>query len=409
MRVLVIAHGHPDFSVGGAEVAAYNLYKELKGRSNIEEASFLARTDMKTLNHGSFTMRREGEYLWRQDIGDWFKLRTANPDSIFSEFRAFLLIKNPDVIFMHHYVHLGVEVLREIRRTLPTCKLILTLHEYVAICHRQGQMIKNKSNKLCFRESNLDCSGCFPEFSPEDFWLRRHYIQRHFEAVDMFVSPSQFLLDRYVEWGVPNNAICVIENGQPHYEPFERQPVQSVRSTRIGYFGQITEYKGVDVLLQAVCLMQPAVRARMSVEIHAPRTDPTGSPFLELLEKLRVTLITEATLRWVGPYERSELHRRMSRVDWVVVPSVWWENSPMVIQEAFACRRPVICSNIGGMAEKVRPDVDGLHFDARNSLDLAEVLTRVVNDPQLAAALTVNINEPMGFVECADAYLALVA
>ena len=52
----------------------------------------------------------------------------------------------------------------------------------------------------------------------------------------------------------------------------------------------------------------------------------------------------------------------MAEIDWVVVPSIWWENSPLVIQEAFLHGRPVICSDIGGMAEKVRHGVDGLHF-----------------------------------------------
>ena len=52
----------------------------------------------------------------------------------------------------------------------------------------------------------------------------------------------------------------------------------------------------------------------------------------------------------------------MAEVDWVVVPSRWWENSPLVIQEAFLHSRPVICSDIGGMAEKVTDRVNGLHF-----------------------------------------------
>jgi len=56
----------------------------------------------------------------------------------------------------------------------------------------------------------------------------------------------------------------------------------------------------------------------------------------------------------------------MAAVDWVVVPSIWWENSPLVIQEAFAHGRPVICSDIGGMAEKVAHEKNGLHFRAND-------------------------------------------
>jgi glycosyltransferase involved in cell wall biosynthesis len=409
MKILVIAHGHPDFSVGGAELAAYNLFAALKAKPHVDEAYFLARTDMTSINNGAITMRRSGEYLWRQDMSNWFKLRANNVQSVHTVFREFLLAKRPDVIFMHHYVLMGVEIMREIRQTLPDCKLLLTLHEYAAICNRNGQMVKNKSNRLCYRESIQDCHSCFPEISPEDFWLRRHYVQRHFEAADGFVSPSQFLLERYVDWGIPRDRIWVIENGQPTFDPVPRVQSQTNKSARVGYFGQITEYKGVDVLLNAVHLMQPEARAKLSLEIHAAKLETQGSWLVELIDKLRLPLIAEGTLRWVGPYERSELHRRMSKVDWVVVPSIWWENSPMVIQEAFACGRPVICSNIGGMAEKVRNGVDGLHFEARNALDLAEVLTRVVNEPQLADELSANTSQPLTYSECADAYLALVA
>ena len=118
--------------------------------------------------------------------------------------------------FLHHYAHLGVEVLREIKLTLPDCVLIVTLHEYVAICNRNGQMVKNNTKKLCYRESIEDCSNCFPERTPQDFWLRKHYIQKNFEYADAFVAPSEFLRQRYIEWGIPGEHIVVIENGQPH-------------------------------------------------------------------------------------------------------------------------------------------------------------------------------------------------
>ena len=73
----------------------------------------------------------------------------------------------------------------------------------------------------------------------------------------------------------------------------------------------------------------------------------------------------------------------MAAVDWVVVPSVWWENSPLVIQEAFAAGRPVICSDIGGMAEKVSDGINGLHFRIGDPEDLAATIHRAVGTPGL--------------------------
>ena len=102
-------------------------------------------------------------------------------------------------------------------------------------------------------------------------------------------------------------------------------------------------------------------------------------------------------MRWVGSYEQTELAQRMDKVDWVVVPSIWWENSPMVIQEAFANGKPVICAGIGGMAEKVRDGVDGLHFEVRNPFDLAETMIRAAVEPGLWQKLKANIREPLAF------------
>ncbi len=408
MKILVIAHGHPDFSVGGAELAAYNLYSALKDRPEVQEITFLARTDHPSISPGAIGLKRRNEYLWRQDMSDWFRLRSAYPAAIHTTFRDFLRAKQPDVVYVHHFANIGIEILRELRQTLPDAFIALTLHEYMAICQRSGQMVKNQTQRLCYRETIEDCNLCFPEHSVQDFWLRKHFLQKHFEAADMFISPSEFLRQRYIEWGIPSEYITVIENGQPSFSRIA-ETIKRDRRNRFGFFGQVTEYKGVDLLLNAMHMMRPQTRKSMLVEIHGANLENQKEALRELVEKLRVPLIAEGSLRWVGPYEPQELHRRMSKVDWVVVPSIWWENSPMVIQEAFCCGRPVICSGIGGMAEKVRDGIDGLHFEARNPTDLADVLTRAATTDGLWDTLAANIRQPMTYSQCAEEYLRLVA
>ena len=85
----------------------------------------------------------------------------------------------------------------------------------------------------------------------------------------------------------------------------------------------------------------------------------------------------------VGKYRPPDVAQLMRDIDWVVVPSIWWENSPLVIQEAFLNRRPVICSNIGGMAEKVTDGVNGLHFRVGDPQSLAQAIRRAVETPGL--------------------------
>jgi glycosyltransferase involved in cell wall biosynthesis len=101
---------------------------------------------------------------------------------------------------------------------------------------------------------------------------------------------------------------------------------------------------------------------------------------------------TEGAVTFVGKYDHEHLPELMAHVDWVVVPSVWWENSPLVIQEAFQQGRPVICSDIGGMAEKVTDGVNGLHFGVGDPASLAEALRRAVETPGLWESLRQGIS-----------------
>jgi glycosyltransferase involved in cell wall biosynthesis len=76
------------------------------------------------------------------------------------------------------------------------------------------------------------------------------------------------------------------------------------------------------------------------------------------------------------------------------VPSIWWENSPLVIQEAFFHRRPIFCSDVGGMAEKIRDGVDGIHFRRNDAFSLAQTIENATANPRLWRSLRDGIREP---------------
>jgi glycosyltransferase involved in cell wall biosynthesis len=84
----------------------------------------------------------------------------------------------------------------------------------------------------------------------------------------------------------------------------------------------------------------------------------------------------------------------MRSVDAVIVPSIWWENSPLVIQEALSSLRPIICSDIGGMAEKVRDGIDGFHFRAGDPRSLAELLATLGRAPERLQAMQSTMGRP---------------
>ena len=106
-------------------------------------------------------------------------------------------------------------------------------------------------------------------------------------------------------------------------------------------------------------------------------------------------------VRFYGSYRSAELPSLMKDVDWLIIPSIWWENSPVVIQEAFLHGRPIIASNIGGMAEKVTHNVDGIHFRNASVEDLIDRLTDVLRTPDLWDRLRARIQRPIDRQECA--------
>jgi glycosyltransferase involved in cell wall biosynthesis len=113
------------------------------------------------------------------------------------------------------------------------------------------------------------------------------------------------------------------------------------------------------------------------------------------------------SVKFHGTYRREELPRLMAEIDWVIVPSIWWENSPLVIQEAFSHRRPVICSDIGGMAEKVKPYQSGLHFRVGNARDLANRLVEAATTPDLWESLRAGIVPPPTIAETSNRHLEI--
>ena len=97
----------------------------------------------------------------------------------------------------------------------------------------------------------------------------------------------------------------------------------------------------------------------------------------------------------------------MARVDWCIMPSVWWEVFGLVISEAWMFGRPVICSNVGGMAERVRDEVDGLHFEMGDPRALAAAIRRACEEDGLWQRLRDALPEPPGRELMVQGYLPL--
>ena len=291
-RVLVVSHGHPSFSLGGAEIAAYNLHKGLN-RIDGAESRFLARVGYPVVRHSGTALmslrQNGGDILYHADEYDHFLISNRNTEELERDFLRVLRDLKPDVVHFHHFIGLGLETVYAVRRALPDCVIVITFHEFLSICHHHGQMVKTGGTKLCQRASPADCNSCFPEISPARFLRREHFVRGLLEVADYFVSPSQFLVDRYVDWGLDPSRFIVIENGLDIAEPTPPRalPTKKDRRSRFAYFGQITQFKGVDVLLDAVARIPDAIWGDdAQLMIFGGNLERQPTSFQEKIEKL---------------------------------------------------------------------------------------------------------------------------
>ena len=176
-RLLIISHGHPNFNVGGAEVAANRYYKEM--RDHFDCISLSRHFDPNYRGKNLIKLYTSSEYLFIQN-------KTSNYDHFLQEasldkndeleLKNFLQNIKPDVIHFHHFLFLGINLFRKIKNWLPDVKLILSLHEFVLICLNNGQMVTRNENKLCYEANEFSCSKCFNNGGYENFYVRKYFI-----------------------------------------------------------------------------------------------------------------------------------------------------------------------------------------------------------------------------------------
>jgi glycosyltransferase involved in cell wall biosynthesis len=413
LRVLVVSLFHPELVRGGAQQMAYELFEALKETPGVAPV-LLASTDETypaLFKAGACITGfdgREDEFLFLMQEYDYWWHKTSSPRMV-EAFVEFLLTVQPDVVHFQHFFTYGADFLTLTREVLPGARIVLTFHEFMSVCAANGQMVRLNDNSLCTRASGVRCHQCFPERGPEQFLMRRMWMQRHLAAVDVFSCPSAFMLKIYEDWGIPAGKLHHITNGQRRYG--EMQAAGTGPKNRFGFFGQILDHKGVHIILRAVGLLRAQGFEDFSVQINGENIQWATQGVREEIEAfmaLEDELPAEQKIVFMnGGYHIDNLAGRMAQVDWCLVPSTWWEIFGLVISEAWMFGKPVIGSNRGGPGERIRHEVDGLQFELGDARALAAAMRRAATEEELWERLRANLPAPPGRAEMAGAFLRL--
>jgi glycosyltransferase involved in cell wall biosynthesis/MoaA/NifB/PqqE/SkfB family radical SAM enzyme len=399
MRVLQVIHGYPPRYNAGSEVYTQTLAHGLAGRHEIhvfsrEENPFAP----------DYAIRRERDaddprvalHLVNMPRSR-DRYRHAGVDQRFAEV---LDTVRPDVVHVGHLNHLSTSLLVEAAgRAIP---IVFTLHDYWLMCPR-GQLMQmfpedpddlwaacdGQEDEKCARRCYARYFSGDPAAEAQDVahwtsWVngRMRHVREMIELVDRFIAPSRYLHDRFLAGlDLPRNKLVYLDYG------FDRKRLQGRARTpgepfTFGYIGTHIPAKGIHQLLDAFGRLRGAPRLRVW---GRPRGQETGA-----LQAIAAALPGDAPGRveWLPEYRNQRIVADvLDRVDAIVVPSVWVENSPLVIHEAQEARVPVITADAGGMREYVRHEENGLLFAHRDPADLARQMQRLADEPEMARRL----------------------
>jgi glycosyltransferase involved in cell wall biosynthesis len=407
---------HPD-PVGGTEVYVANLAAaQIRRGAGAVIAAPGVRAEQYTAEHLEvYRFATEGPLDLRQLYGE------GDPNAA-AGFARVLKATRPDLVHLHAFTSgVSLRVVRLVKQAgLP---VVFTYHTPTVSCQR-GTLLR-WGTELC--DGRLDvctCTACslngqgvgqsiarwiarVPAAAGRvmgsaglsgSIWtalrmtelvtLRQQAFRDLMVEVDRVISLCSWTTDLLVANGVPPEKVTLCRHGLAPV-PEAKRPGPSRppgEACRIVFIGRITPVKGLDVLIQAIA-GDPALA--VSLDIYGVVQGSGGAAYREQLEKR-----ADGRIHFHEPVPPQQVIEEVSHYDVLAVPSTWLETGPLVVLEAFAAGIPVMGSDLGGIRELVRHDIDGLLVEPGSVSGWRETLRRLCREPGLLERLRRGIQPP---------------
>lgn len=277
----------------------------------------------------------------------------------------------PDLVHLHMIDHqISPSILHVFQRHgIP---VLQTCHQYKLVCPSYRLLVM-RENRICEKCVN----GCFyhavlerchkDSLAASAMVAAESYLHKWmkiYDVIRLFHVPSRFLGEKLLQSGVAAQRVWqqfyTIEMADFPYSPDSED--------YFVYYGRLSEEKGILTLLRA---MQKVKTSKLLIIGDGPQRP--------VLEQFAATHGL-ANVEFLGNRGARELVTLVGRAKFVVVPSEWYDNSPLVIYESFSLGKPVIATRLGGMPELITDGLNGRLFDAKDDVTLTQLIHALLRD-----------------------------
>jgi glycosyltransferase involved in cell wall biosynthesis len=295
----------------------------------------------------------------------------------------------PDIVHIQHLMGMPVGLIDLLlKANIP---YVVTLHDYWYLC-ANAQLLTNRDQTICEGPDRraFNCSQCaFVRAGGKKIsWMapvvapvmqsRNNRLRTVLDRASRVIAPTDFVRQIYARAEMGNGKMVLIRHGieVPEKEVEIARQRQAAREIdgclRIGFIGSLGWQKGVHVLVEAVNML-PAEHVQLTLY-----GDLTSFPdYVSYLQDM----IRHPGINLAGLVSRENLWMALAEFDVVVMPTLWYEVSPLTIDEVFAVGIPIVASHIGVMSEKIADGINGRLFPAGDVVALKQILMDVLDNP----------------------------
>lgn len=224
---------------------------------------------------------------------------------------------------------------------------------------------------------------------------RPSFLKNRMNQIDSILVPTHLMQNVLQKHGLHPKRVLFMPYGVDVKNIERGKDKGTMNQLRVGFIGTLYEHKGAHLLIEAV----QRLLLEIPIELKIYGGSEQFPKFLKYASRLHEISKDDPRITFCGTFPNKDIGKVFSELDVLVVPSVWYENTPLVIYSAQTAGCPIIATDVSGISEVVHHEVNGLLFERGNVFELAKSIRRLHEDRVLLSMLAKNSVSPKSIQE----------